>query len=480
MHFRPHPSGLPTLLRFAPLAAVICLALSCPKLLVAEPADVGRAANPTASPRPVVVGYFGQWGVYEHFFVRNLVTSGAASRLDQMNYAQGSVAGGLCHVADPNADLNLTFSAEDSVDGRPDSPTSTFRGNFHQLAELKQQFPRLRILISLEGHAADFALAAQPQNRPAFVASCIDTFIRGHLPSATDAAPSAHPDLFDGIDLDWEYPHPEDAANYIALLTELRRAMDAVRPGLRLSVAVGPAPQMYPGVDISAVAGTVDQIGIMNYDYSGPWSPNTGFLAPLFSTGGDSVDASIRAYIAAGVPPSKLLMGIPFYGYGWREVADTGHGLFQAGRPIRGDRPYSFFEPLTHPQPAPGATPAEAPASTRSPVSLTPASDPAAGRQAPIRGAYVVYRDPQSQAPWLFDGSTFWTYEDPISIRAKVSFALQQRLGGVMAWELSEDSATADLVKAVRTSLDARLPAMERNATATQAGSTARATSSTE
>jgi chitinase len=57
-----------------------------------------------------------------------------------------------------------------------------------------------------------------------------------------------------------------------------------------------------------------------------------------------------------------------------------------------------------------------------------------------------VFRDELSQAPWLFDGQNFWTYEDPVSVRYKVSYAASQHLGGVMIWELSGDTADAELL----------------------------------
>lgn len=241
------------------------------------------AVSPTrreksVSPRPQIVAYFGQWGVYDHFYVKDLVRSGVDRKLDQINYAQGFVTNGRCSVADPNADLNMSFSAADSISGVADSDVQPFRGNLHQLAELKRRNPKLRVLISLEGRAQDFAADAQPAVRQAFVASCIDLFVRGHLAPGIEA-----PHLFDGIDVDWEYPHGEDGPNFIALLGDLRRAMDGVRPGLRLTIAAGPSPRMYGGVDLPALAGLVDQVGLMNYDYNGPWNQRTGFLAPLYT-----------------------------------------------------------------------------------------------------------------------------------------------------------------------------------------------------
>src|ERR1700757_3016291 len=186
--------------------------------------------------RPVLVGYFPQWGLYydQPYSVKQLVDNGSAALLDQINYAQGFVSGGKCSVADPRADLNNAYTAQNSVSGRADHPASPFRGYFHQLKELKKRYPHLKILISLEGNPAGFAEDAKPENRRAFVASCIDTFIRGHFVDGIH-----EPGIFDGFDIDWESPHEEDAANFQALLEELRRQMRAVRPGLRLSIAVG-------------------------------------------------------------------------------------------------------------------------------------------------------------------------------------------------------------------------------------------------
>ena len=280
------------------------------------------AGSPTRqrlAPRPKVVAYFGQWGVYDHFFVKNLVDSGAVRQLDQINYAQGFVTGGHCSVADPNADLNMVFSAADSVTGVADDPAQAFRGNLHQLVELKRRYPKIKVLLSLEGQARDFAADAQPAVREAFVRTCVDLFVRGHLSPGIEA-----PRLFDGIDVDWEYPHGEDGANFVAMLGEMRRQMEAARPGMLLTIAAGPSPHMYGGVDLPAVNGLVDQVGLMNYDYNGPWNQRTGFLAPLYTEEGKggSVERSVREWEEAGVPAPKLLLGLPFYGYGggagWR------------------------------------------------------------------------------------------------------------------------------------------------------------------
>jgi chitinase len=403
--------------RLLPRPAVAVLLFSLVSLLPLDALGFGLPLLRSRSAHHLVVGYFPQWGIYnpQPYYVKTLITNGSAARLDQINYSQGSVSGGHCSLADGNADLNTTYTAETSVSGMADDPNAPFKGYFHQLQQLKSRYPQVKILISLEGKADDFAQDAKPENRRAFVASCVDLFIRGHF-----APGVARSGLFDGFDVDWESPQAEDAANFRALLEEFRRQMNAVRPGLRLAIAVGQAPEMLPGTDFAAVAPLVDQVGIMNYDYAGPWSKTTGFVAPLFPSTATasnkwSIQHSIASYKSLGIPEYKLLMGLPFYGYSWTSVASTNNGLFQPGHGDHSDQPYNYIRTLS--------------------------------------ASFAAYRDARSQAPWLYDGQTFWTFEDPVSVRYKVSYARDQHLGGVMIWELSGDTADAELLNTVYHSL---------------------------
>ena len=119
-----------------------------------------------------------------------------------------------------------------------------------------------------------------------------------------------------------------------------------VRPGLRLTIAAGPSPGMYHSVDFAAVAQVVDLIGLMNYDYVGPWHKETGFHAPLYSEHSGSADRTVHDYQDAGVPADKLLLGVPFYGYSWKSVGADNHGLFQPGEAVHQDRPYRYIQTL--------------------------------------------------------------------------------------------------------------------------------------
>ncbi len=375
--------------------------------------------------KPILVGYLPQWGLYQSppWSARALVTSASARLLDQIDYSQAFIVDGRCAVADPNADIEHAYTAEMSVNGTADASEAPLKGEFHQLQELHRRYPRIRMLISIEGKAASFADAARPEKRAAFVASCIDVFLRGNVAPGVRA-----PGLFTGIDVDWEYPSgPEDGENFNALLVEFRRQLDAygkqahTRP--LLTIAAGPGLARYPGVDWRLVARTVDRVGLMNYDYNGPWQKMTGIVAPLYAIPtvtreSGNVDGTVQEYLQAGVPARKLLMGAPFYGYHWSGVKDAGaeHGLGMTGKSERGDTPYR-----------------EIMGSSGAPRTL--------------------FRDPHSRAPWLYDGDSFWTFDDPASLRAKAEYARARGLGGMMIWELSGDTADGVLVKAMRKGL---------------------------
>ena len=107
----------------------------------------------------------------------------------------------------------------------------------------------------------------------------------------------------------------------------------------------------------------------------------------------------------------KIVFGVPFYGYEWTDVPDVNHGLFQKGTPVGQGSGFNEIVPLA--------------------------------------GAFTFFRDPTTEEPWLFDGKTFWTFDDPISLGYKATAVRATGLGGVMVWSLSGDTANADLLKSV-------------------------------
>src|SRR3979490_3154674 len=187
--------------------------------------------------RKKVVGYFPQWGIYSGYFVKNMITSGSAPILTQVNYAFANVQNNQCTSFDAWADYQVPFAAGEAVNGEADvDEPNALLGNFHQFAELKKLFPRLKIIMSIGGASADpaaFSTAALPTNRKSFVKSCVDMFIHGKFAPGLE-----EPGIFDGFDVDWEFRSSDaDRTNFTALLAEFREQLDDVREGLSLSIA---------------------------------------------------------------------------------------------------------------------------------------------------------------------------------------------------------------------------------------------------
>jgi chitinase len=395
----------------------------------ASAAGSGGEPGDRDGPAGRVVGYFVAWGVYgRNYHVKNIVDSGAAETLTHINYAFANVTNGACAIGDGYADYDRAYDAAASVDGQPDTwDAGALRGSFHQLQKLKAMHPRLRVLISLGGWtwSAGFSAAAAPAQREAFVRSCIELFI-------TDARWAG---LFDGIDVDWEYParcgntcsdNPEDTENFTALLAEFRRQLDAVRPGLELTIAAPAAADKVDAIEVDRIHPHLDAINLMSYDLHGPWEQRTNFHAALRPAAADpdralgfTTDEAVQLWLDRGTPAAKLVVGLPFYGRGWSGVAASTDGLYQtagAAAAATYEAGIEDYEVL-----------------------------------AELGAEFMPFRHEEAQAFWVYSASSgvFWTYDDPISIANKTRYAHERGLGGVMFWELSGDDAAGSLVQAI-------------------------------
>ena len=409
-------------------------------------AHAGQAAGDSALPDRVV-GYFAQWSHHDGYRLRDLVDNGSAARLTHLHYAFGNVRDDRCEVGvqqafdaatgaggDARADYARSYAAADSLDGIADAPTQALRGYWNQLRKLKRQYPRLKVLVSLGGWTLSrgCSSAARPEHRQAFVASCIDAYIRGNLPLFEGAGgDGAAAGVFDGIDIDWEFPGscglacgtPGDSANFTALLAEFRRQLDAVRPGLLLGAAVGAGLDQIRATEPARYQPSLDYINVMAYGYHGPDEPLTNFHAALYAAPGDpaggaarrfDVHDSIQALLAAGAPRRKLVLGIAAHGRGWRGVPDRDDGLYQRGTP------------------APG--------------SLGPGIE----RYRVLRALpFPRHANRSARARWIYDGDTFWSFDDPATVAAKMAYVRAQGLGGGFLWEFGSDDAQGALLHAI-------------------------------
>ncbi|MCH0566354.1 glycoside hydrolase family 18 chitinase [Streptomyces sp. MUM 2J] len=379
----------------------------------------GGGTTPPPSGDTVKLGYFTEWGIYgRNYNVKNLVTSGSAAKITHINYAFGNVTNGKCAIGDSYADYDKAFTADQSVSGVADTWDQPLRGNFNQLRELKAEYPHLKVLWSFGGWTWSGGFGAAAQNPAAFAQSCYDL-----------VEDPRWADVFDGIDIDWEYPNAcglscdtSGNAAFRNLMAALRAKFGSNNLVTAAVTADGSAGGKIEAADYAGAAQYVDWYNVMTYDFFGAWdakgptaphSPLTAYSG-IPKAGFTTADAMAK-YKAIGVPAKKLLIGIGFYGRGWTGVT----------------------------QDAPGGT----------------ATGPAAGTYEQGIEDYKVLK---SSCPvtgtvagtaYAHCGGNWWSYDTPATIATKMTWARNQGLGGAFFWEFSGDTGNGELVNAISNGL---------------------------
>ena len=334
----------------------------------------------------IVTGYYASWSAYSGYTPLNI----PAANLNVINYA-------FAKIGD---DLKIAMG-DTYID-----PT-----NFSQLNQLKASNLQLKTLISIGGwnDSGKFSDAALTDaSRTAFADSVV-TFIKQYG--------------FNGVDIDWEYPvgggmstnitRSSDKQNFTLLLQKLREKLNAQGAidgkTYLLTIAGGAGDTYAANTELSKIASYVDYATIMTYDIHGTWDSYTDFNAPLYTPTEtspqykSSVDQSVKIWMSAGFPASKIVLGIPFYGYIYNNVTGGGNGLykpFSSGSSISYDKILSTY--LTN-------------------------------------SSYTKYYHSTALVPWLFNGSTFISYDDESSVSNKAKYIVTNNLAGAGIWELSQN-----------------------------------------
>ncbi|WP_234363746.1 glycosyl hydrolase family 18 protein [Streptomyces sp. WAC04657] len=387
----------------------------------AGPVPVRTTGGPDIPPPPnaVKLGYFTNWGVYgRNYHVKNIVTSGSASKITHINYAFGNVQGGKCTIGDSYADYDKAYTADQSVDGVADTWDQPLRGNFNQLRKLKKAYPHIKVLWSFGGWTWSGGFGQAVQNPTAFAQSCYDL-----------VEDPRWADVFDGIDLDWEYPNAcgltcdtSGAASFKNMMQAMRAKFGANNLVTAAVTADASAGGKIDAADYAGAAPYYDWLNVMTYDFFGAWAAKgpTAPHSPLTSYAGipqagfNSAEA-IAKFKAKGVPANKLLLGIGFYGRGWTGVTQSAPGGTATGAaPGTYEAGIEDYKVLKNTCPATGT----------------------------IAGTAYAHC-----------GTNWWSYDTPATVTSKMGWAKSQGLGGAFFWEFSGDTTNGELVGAINSGL---------------------------
>lgn len=273
----------------------------------------------------------------------------------------------------------------------------------NQLLNLKTYNPDLKVIAAIGGWGADgFSDAAlTPASRYNF-ARQVNKLINQYK--------------LDGVDIDWEYPatsaagiksRPEDKENFTLLLTAIR---DVIGNDKWLSVAAtGDTGYINKSAEIDKIAPIINYFNLMSYDFTAGETGERGkkHQANLYdsklSLPGYSVDRWIKNLEAAGMPLSKILLGVPFYGRLGAKVTKSYDELRK-----------NYIN----------------------------------------KNGYQYNFDKEAQVPYLVkDGQFAMSYDDPLSIYIKGQYVLANCLGGIFSWTSTYDQANI-LAKAMYDSIN--------------------------
>jgi len=116
----------------------------------------------------------------------------------------------------------------------------------------------------------------------------------------------------DGLDVDLE--NARVTTDYSGFVIQLSDTLQVYSKSLTAALTRYTSPTIS-----DSALGRYDFVNIMSYDHTGPWNSND--VGPHSSYADFLVDYNY--YIGRGIAPSKIIMGVPFYAYGFNGVSPT-------------------------------------------------------------------------------------------------------------------------------------------------------------
>ena len=286
-----------------------------------------------------------------------------------------------------------------------------------RMVHLKKRNPDLKVMIAMGGWSA--------------CPNCSEVFSRASGRKTFAQTTKALLNYFkaDGIDIDWEYPAVEgypghkymaaDKQNFTLLIKDLR---DELGSKAEISFAAGGNKNCLDSCfEWKKVMPLVDRVNLMSYDLVGGYAKISGHHTPLYSTPQQqsSADYAIKEMIKYGVPPDKIALGAAFYGRIFENTTDANHGLYQPTKFLDGvsSRDYKTFFSKD--------------------------------------SGYQYYWDDVAKAPYYYNATAkrLVTFDDKKSIALKTRYIIDQKLNGIMFWELNDDPYSGGLLQTIHEAL---------------------------
>ncbi|CAH0550886.1 unnamed protein product [Brassicogethes aeneus] len=269
---------------------------------------------------------------------------------------------------------------------------------YKRVAALKSKNPYLKVLFSIGGgdSTAMFTQVASDKSKRSNLANSAKKFLETYN--------------FDGIDVDWEFPDPNQRDDFLNLISDLRRGL-----GSKWILTAALPSQPTNAYNCPEIFKLLDFANVMSYDFFGPWSKSTGQNSALFPSSKDSeygkkytnLANTALNWINAGANPNKMNMGVAFYGWQFTLTNPTAHGL-------------------------------------HAPIIATKTTSATFTKICKEYTHWTKVWDDEQKNPYRYSGDQWIGYDDEKSIALKTQHILLKKYAGIMIWHLGADDINGE------------------------------------
>ena len=376
--------------------------------------------------------YYGNWKIYGRDFP---ICEIPFEKIDRLFYVFTDVRSGECEFADEYLDLKWAQSIDGKCESEKQLHTDPLKGNIYQLKVIKERYPHLKVFLVIGGYGYtksmhEYVMTNDTEKMQGFVKSCVDMY-------------QEYSFVFDGVDIDYEYPCLVDDLNcegiipeenekgfFVEFIAEFRRQLG---PLALISLATSAHAKKIDALNLPALNQLVDTYNIMTYDFTSGsqgdeftghhTQPYVNKDDPLRYRKFTSVESAGDYYVNSGADPAKINLGVAFYGRGFfveRESLNKGPFVESIGALNFGTWTDGMIEYYD------------------------------------IKKKYMdentSFYDEEAKTPYILDNKKgiFISYDDERSIQEKLKIVEKNGFQGIFAYELTGDDDNFSLLNAMR------------------------------